>query len=161
MLDFHTVVDMATGDVTQVPLTPEEIAARIPTLEQARNNKLAAVSAKLNAVLSGGFTVPTGAMAGKVLQTRNLEDRTNWLISQASYSAAVACGQGAVEGAKFRTEDNETFTVTFAEGLNVLVAMAEWGASCMRPSWTLKDAIAAASDITALDAIDIDTGWPA
>lgn len=128
-------------------------------LEDMMAAKKAAINAKLDAVLTGGFTVPSGTMAGKVLQTRNLEDRTNWLISQTSYSAAVAGGMGAVEGAQFRTDDNSTFTVTFAEGLNVLLAMAAWGAAAMNNSWTLKDAVAAAEDLAALDAVDIEAGW--
>ena len=128
-------------------------------LEDMKAAKKAAINAKLETVLTGGFTVPAGTMAGKVLQTRNLEDRTNWLISQTSYSAAVAGGMGAVEGAQFRTTDNSTFTVTFAEGLNVLLAMAAWGAAAMNNSWILKDAVAAAEDLTALDAIDIEAGW--
>ena len=118
-----------------------------------------AVNDKLDALLTGGYTVQSGAMAGKVLQTR-LEDRTNWLVSQASYSAAVAAGQGAVEGARFRTADNATYTLTFADGLAVLLAMAAWGAACMDRSWALKDAIVAAEDQAALDLIDIEAGWP-
>lgn len=129
-------------------------------LEDMKAEKRAAINAKLNAVLTGGYVVESGAMAGKVLQTRNPEDRTNWLISQASYSAAVAGGMGAVEGAQFRTADNSTFTVSFSEGLSVLLAMAAWGAAAMNNSWSLKDAVAAAEDLTALDAIDIDSGWP-
>lgn len=128
-------------------------------LEDMKDAKKAAINVKLDAVLTGGFTVPSGTMAGKVLQTRNLEDRTNWLISQASYSAAVAGGMGAVEGAQFRTADNSTFTVAFAEGLNVLLAMTAWGAAAMNNSWTLKDAVAAAEDLAALDAVDIEAGW--
>ncbi len=128
-------------------------------LEDMMAAKKAAINVKLDAVLTGGFTVPSGTMAGKVLQTRNLEDRTNWLISQTSYSAAVAGGMGAVEGAQFRTADNSTFTVSFSEGLSVLLAMVAWGAAAMNNSWILKDAVAAAEDLTALDAIDIEAGW--
>jgi hypothetical protein len=37
--------------------------------------------------------------------------------------------------------------------------MAAWGASMMENSWTSKDAVAAAEDAAALDAIDINSGW--
>lgn len=130
-------------------------------LEDMKAEKRAAINAKLNAVLTGGYVVESGTMVGKVLQTRNLEDRTNWLISQASYSAAIAGGMGAVEGAQFRTADNSTFMVTFAEGLSVLLAMAAWGAAAMNNSWSLKDAVEAAEALTTLDAIDVEAGWPA
>jgi hypothetical protein len=138
--EVHTLEDM--------PLADRKAALR------------AAVNVKLNAVLTGGYTVQTGPMAGKVLQTRNIEDRTNWLVSQASYSAAVAGGQGATLNAKFRTADNATFTLSYADGLNVLLAMAAWGAAAMDNSWSLKDAIEAAVDAAALEAIDVDAGWP-
>jgi hypothetical protein len=143
-----------------IELSPEYVAANSPTFEDRKSAKLAAVNAKLNEVLTGGFTVPSGDMAGKVLQTRNLEDRTNWLISQASYSAAVAAGQGAVEGAEFRTADNSTFVLSYSDGLAVLLGMAAWGAACMSNSWALKDAATAAEDETALDAVDVESGWP-
>jgi len=129
------------------------------TLAERKAALREAVNAKLDAILTGGYTVQSGAMAGKVLQTRNVEDRTNWLVSQASYSAAVAAEDGAVEGAKFRTADNATYTLTFADGLAVLLAMAAWGAACMDHSWVLKDAIEAAADGAALDLIDIEQGW--
>jgi hypothetical protein len=94
------------------------------------------------------------------LQTRNVDDRTNWLVSQASYSAAVAGGFGAVMGANFRTEDNVNITLSYAAGLNVLLAMAAWGVAHYARSWELKDVMTAASDDAAISAIDIDGGWP-
>jgi len=137
----------------------------VHTLEDApfealRAAKIEAVNARRDAVLTGGYTVQAGDMAGKVLQTRDLEDRTNWLISQGSYSAAVAGGHGAVVGARFRTADNETFTLSYADGLAVLLAMAAWGAAVMDNSWALKDAALAAEDAAALDGVDVEAGWP-
>lgn len=129
-------------------------------LASAKAAKRTAVNEKLAAVFGGGFTVPTGTMAGQILQVRDAEDRTNWLTSQASYSTAVAMGQGAVIGANFRCANNSTHTVSYQEGLTVLLAMAAWGASVMARSWALKDAIAAATSLEALDAIDVEAGWP-
>jgi hypothetical protein len=148
----------ADGQIVEMPAEYE--AANTPSFDDLKAAKLAAVNAKLNEVLTGGFTVPSGDMAGKVLQTRNLEDRTNWLISQASYSAAVAAGQGAADGAEFRTADNSTFTLSYADGLTVLLGMAAWGAACMSNSWALKDAASAAEDEAALAAVDVEGGWP-
>lgn len=152
----RTIYDAATDayDVIEIPDEPRD-------LETERAAKIAAINAKLETVLTSGYTVAAGTMQGETLQTRNLEDRTNWLISQASYSAAVAMGHGAVEGATFRTADNSTFTVSFSEGLGVLLAMAAWGAAAMSNSWALKDAARAAEDLTTLDAVDIEGGWPA
>lgn len=130
-------------------------------LDRRKAARKAAVSEILNARLSGGYTHDFGGDIGpKVLQTRNIEDRTNWLTSQASYSAAVAMGAGAVVGAKFRTEDNVNVELSYAAGLQVLLAMASWGADQYGYSWALKDQILAAADEAVLDAINIAAGWP-
>jgi hypothetical protein len=50
--------------------------------------------------------------------------------------------------------------LSYADGLNVLLGMAAWGAACMSNSWALKDAANAAEDETALDAVDVESGWP-
>lgn len=117
--------------------------------------------ARAQQVFQGGFTPSTGPLAGHTLQVRSVEDRTNWLTSQAAYSAAVAAGQGDVAGATFRTTENETVVCTFAEGLQTLLDMAAWGAAIMQTSWALKDEMAQAADIDALAAIDVDAApWP-
>lgn len=138
-------------------------ALRGAPFAERKQAALDAVLTRRDALLAGGFTVPAETSAdlgGRVLQTRNIDDRTAWLTSQAAYSAAVVAGQGALANAIFRPEDNITTTVSYAEGLNVLLAMAAWGASIYAHSWDLKDAIDAA-DRVAFEAIDIENGWPA
>lgn len=144
-----TVTDASQGEIN------ERFAA-------LKADKLTAVNARRDACFVAGFAVSgtDTALDGEVLQTRGIEDRTNWLTSQAAYAAAVAGGHGAVEGATFRTDSNQTITVTYATGLNVLLAMAAWGKSVMGRSWTLKDEAAAATTKAELDAINIETGWP-
>lgn len=122
--------------------------------------KRAELAAKVQALFLGGFTPSSGPLAGKTLQVRDVEDRTNWLASQAAYSSAVAAGNGAVAGASFRTAANETVECTYLEGLVTLLAMAAWGKAVMGNSWAIKDAIAAAADEEVLNAIDIEAGWP-
>ena len=145
----------------EVDLTPEEIAEieadRVPNLKAA---KRAAVSTLLDAKLSAGYEHDFGDPYGvKKLQTRNIEDRTNWLTSQAAYGAAIAGGAGAIMGANFRTEDNININLSYSDGHAVLLAMASWGAAHYARSWTLKDEIEAAADEATLDAIDIESGW--
>lgn len=146
-------MNCATGEV-------EEIELPALTLAEAKAIATAAVEARRDACFTAGFTPASGPLAGKTLQVRDVEDRTNWLTSQAAYAAAVAGGNGAVADATFRTEANETITVTYAEGLTTLLAMAAWGKAIFGNSWALKDAVAAAADQAALDAIDIAAGWP-
>lgn len=135
------------------PMNAEELA-------QAKADKRAAVGEQLALAFAAGFTPATGPLAGKTLQTRDMEDRTNWLTSQAAYSAAVAAGQGSEEGAVFRTADNQTIVTTYQNGLLTLLAMAAWGKALMGHSWALKDDIAAAATFAELAAIDIEVGWP-
>jgi hypothetical protein len=151
--------DEARPDLT--PLTDTEAAeALLPSLAEAKARRLTEIEAQANAAFTAGFTVPSGPLAGKVLQVRNNNDRTNWLTSQASYSSAVAAGAGAVVAAMFRTANNETVTVSYADGLAALLAMAAWDKAIMVHSWALKDAIAAAADHVTLDAVNVAAGWP-
>lgn len=117
------------------------------------------VNEKLNQQFQNGFTVPFGTLEGEVLQTRDVIDRTNWLTSQASYSAAVAMGYGEVANANFRTLADNTYTVTFNEGLSIILEMGKWGAHIMGNSWNLKDSIKNAETIEELKEIDIEGGW--
>lgn len=81
-------------------------------------------------------------------------------LAGGTIGAAVAMGAGAVEDASFRTADNSTITLSYADGLAALLAMAAWGKAVMGRSWALKDAVAVAEDMAALAAIDIGAGWP-
>lgn len=145
-------------------LTEEELA-ELPApppmpFEDRREAMRAEVDRRRDRCFVDGFTVPAGPLAGHVLQTRDIEDRTNWLTSQAAYAAAVAMGGGAVEDAFFRTATNETVVLSYADGLAALLMMAAWGKAVMGRSWALKDAIAAAADDAALVEIDLGAGWP-
>lgn len=124
--------------------------------------KRLAVDARRDAILVGGYSHDFGGTVGvKVLQTRNVDDDTNWLTLQASCLAVIMAGQGATVGAVIRTADNVNVPLSYNDCLQVMLAMAAWGASVYAQSWALKDAIAAAADGATLAAIDITTGWPA
>jgi hypothetical protein len=131
-------------------------------LEKKLPEAKAAIEARATKEFLKGFVVPNGTLAGQKLQCRDTEDRTNWLTSQVSYSAAIALGAGSMVKATFRTADNETFTVSYNEGAQVLLGMAAWGAAIMARAWALKDAAKAATTITELEAVlqALDTGWP-
>ena len=137
----------------------DKIADGLPIadLQVARR---AQIDARLAEAFAGGFTPSSGPLAGHTLQVRDNSDRTNWLTSQAAYSAEVAGGNGAAIEAMFRDAVNATVTVSYAEGLDALLAMAAWGKALFEHSWSLKDQVAAAVDQAALDAIDIEAGWP-
>jgi len=155
------MVTILTDTGEMVERTREEAQIPAPTLASLKATKKAAVNTIVSTTLSGGYSHDFGAPHGvKVLQTRDADDRINWLTSQAAYSAAVMGGAGAFEGANFRAEDNTDITLSYADGLNVLLSMAAWGASVYAASWVLKNAIEAAADEAALDAVDVNDGWP-
>lgn len=139
----------------------EFIAPPSPPAPDPKTLKNAAVTAKREAVFAAGFSPSTGPLAGHTLQVRNEADRINWLTSTTSYGAAIAAGAGNVVGATFRTADNATVNVTYAQGYQVIVQqMAAWGQAIMARSWALKDQIDAAETDEELAAIDIEAGWP-
>lgn len=159
---MNGVMPMSSGGIDadpidlEPPLPPE---TGMP-LEAMKGLKRSQIDQKRDAMFTSGFSPADGPLAGQVLQTRTVEDRTNWLTSQAAYLAAVLAGHGAAEEAVFRTQSNATFTLSYEEGYAVLLTMAAWGKVVMNNSWTLKDLVAAATDQGALDAIDIEAGWP-
>jgi hypothetical protein len=146
-------LEAATALIENYPV--EYLAERLPEATTS-------IEARAQTAFLAGFTPATGPLAGKTLQCRDNEDRTNWLASSVAYQAAIGQGQGDTAGATFRTAANETIVCTFAEGFAALIALQQWGAAIMARSWALKDACAAAADIHALDAVlaDLDNGWP-
>lgn len=131
------------------------------TIADAKQMKCGEVEALLYAQFQAGFVPTTGPLAGHTLQVRDDTDRTNWLTSQAAYSAQVAAGNGAVMGANFRTAENATITCSFSDGLNALLAMAAWGATLFGKSWKVKDAINALTSVADVLAYDVASGWGA
>lgn len=113
------------------------------------------VDARAAQAFAAGFAPAHADFTGERLQVRDAEDRTNWLTSQASYSAAVAAEMGDIVDASFRTMANRTITVSYADGLQILLGMAAWGRDILAVAWAKKDALAAG------EAIDLDDGWPA
>lgn len=145
---FRTVLDMTTGEVEQVPLTPEEIAALTPTLEQARDAKLADLAARRWQAETGGMLI--GGMPVKT-------DRESIAKIMAAYVQA---------------QDNPTFSVNWKVDAGVFVpldaatlivvgdAVTTHVQACFDKEMAISAEIMTAPDIAALDAIDIETGWP-
>ena len=157
-----TVLLQIDGNDVEVPDDDPRVARPAPTLADTRAIKATAVNVRRDAILTGGYSHDFGGSIGiKVLQTATADDDTNWLTLQASCTAAVLVGQGATVGAVIRTLDNVNIPLSYADGLQVMLAMSAWGAGVYAASWKLKDAIAAATDQPSLDAVDITAGWPA
>lgn len=131
------------------------------TLDDAKAMKRGEVEGYLYLQFLGGFTPASGPLSGHTLQTRDNTDRTNWLTSQAAYSAQVSAGNGAVVGASFRTAENDTITCSYSDGLNTLLMMAAWGSGLFGKSWKVKDQIDALTEVADVLAYDVVSGWGA
>ena len=132
-----------------IDLTPEEIAALTPTLEAAKEQKLAALAAKRFEVETGGTTLNGIPVA---------TDRESVAIITAAYVAAkedpeYAIRWKAAQGV-FVTLDAQTIIAT-AHAARAHVQ------TCFDREADLTEAILAAETVEALDAIDINAGWPA
>lgn len=108
-----------------------------------------------------GYPHDFGAPYGvKVLQTRE-SDQPFWLALAQVASIMVAQGNGASSCGAIRTADNTNVPVTAAEALAAMLGMQAYLGAILAYSWSLKDQVASAADMQALDSIDITAGWPA
>ena len=120
----------------------------------------AAVNARRDEILGAGYQHNFGGSAGvRTLDNRNLSDARNWLILARRVDRMIAAGDGA-DLVGVRDASNDTFTAAADTVKTALDSMEDWGAAVLAASWALKDAIEAAENGAALDAIDINAGWP-
>lgn len=134
--------------------------------EQAVELKLAQIEAKADEQLAAGFPCTIQGNA-EHLQTRDADDKANWLATMFACQGKIAIGQGDQPcPLPIRTTSNTTYALTASDAFTLVEAGQAWVAGTMKRSWDLKDAVAtvaASSDDDiqpALDAIDITAGWP-
>ena len=101
-------------------------------------------------------TVPAGV---KSLQMRFDPDQRNWMGLQSQAVVAVMMQQPAAL-APMRAEDNFNIQTTAAQVLQVTAAMVARNGDILFHGGDLKDQVRAAPNGAALDAININIGWP-
>ena len=107
-----------------------------------------------------GYQHNFGGTAGiRTLVQRGPEDAINWLGLKGVADSLIAAGSGSAP-IEIRDASDETFTASATVVSSAMVAMGVWRSTVIAHSWTLKDAIAAAADETALDVVDIEADWP-
>lgn len=131
------------------------------TLADARIMKRAEIELYLSSQYLAGYIPTLAALAGYTLQLRDEKDRTNWLTSRALYEHQVNAGNGAAMGADIRTTQNVTVTVSYQDGFDTLMAMADWARAMMEKSWSLKDQVDALADADSVLAYDVAAQWAA
>lgn len=137
------------------------VDAPAPDLDALKAAKKADVDAISDAKMAAGYPRDFGASYGvKVLQTRD-SDKPNWLALAQTATAAIIQGQPNAPLGAIRTQDNVNVPVTAQVALATMLGMQAYLAPILANAWALKDAIAAAPDTAALNAIDINAGWPA
>lgn len=136
----------------------DEFAPPTPSLSEAKAAKKAAAEAEYETRRAAGYPVPD---TDETLQLRTELDRTNWLALKDACNDAIMAGAGSEPCAlPIRTTSNASLAMTWAEAADLMRGLRAWGAAMMAQLWALKDAIEAAEDQTALDAIDVASGWP-
>lgn len=93
------------------------------------------------------------------LQLRDLDDRANWLTLDASAQRLVVAGNGTTM-LPLRTAENVTLMLPASDVVTVMAALSGHGQLVMAASWEHKDTLRAMTDLAAVAAYDVTTGWP-
>lgn len=153
---FEAITDIATPDgATEVPKRPRSDATwdgsawSTPSLTVLRAEKLEALRLRRNVARDGGVVVsgtpiPTDEQTRAVLTAARLKTVTDDPFSVPDWKV-----------------DNGVFaTLTQVQIIAISDAVAAHVQACFTRERALTDLINAATTVTALDAIDLDTGWP-
>lgn len=128
-----------------------------PPLEDVRETKDASINAKRDAIVAGGYRHNFGGTLGsRILDQRDARDETAWLVVDREASKLPPETPFPIRDAR-----NDTFVTTAGAAVEAMGAMARWRMAVSKRSWDLKDAVAAAKTVAALDKIDLNEGWPA
>lgn len=156
---------LATETLTDLEWTAEELGYRgfgfVPVVDiaAAKDEKRAALARQRNAIFRSGWTHDFGAAGTHTLDLRNADDKANWTLLLIKTQGMIAANAGA-SPTTIRTAANETASVTAAQANATMVAFLGWGEAVLAHKWALEEAINEAADIAALDAVDIEAGWP-
>jgi hypothetical protein len=143
--------DMRIGDRAA---TAEEMSARAVAL--AKENMRVAATAAFNTAVAAGVVY-----GGKILQIGD-DDRANITGQSSRAIASMLSGSGVTWPSDFawRMADNSSLALpTAADMLALGQAAADRYAALRLKLGQIKDAIDAAADQAALDAIDVTAGW--
>ena len=107
-----------------------------------------------------GFVYDFGASFGGAhrLDTRP-DDARRWISYRNICDDRIDGGYDTID-LSIRTSTNEDLLVPPAVGKAAMVAMTQREGAILKHSWSVKDQIQTAADHAALDAIDVNAGWP-
>lgn len=134
-------------------------AAPSLSFDNLRAAKLAAIAATADALLAAGAPV-TGGLHVAVDDSSRQDVTALGATAAATLSGAMTWPESYSRG--WITVENIRIPLAKpADGLALAASVGNWYAALVQHRRDLKDAALAAEDTAALDAIDINAGWPA
>lgn len=155
VLDLWSDAELAGVGVARV--------SHVQTLADWKIEKLNALALKINQITAAGYLIPSAILgvSDVRLQCRDAIDRTNWIGLNKRADSKVRASLGAQPSAlPMRDMANVNRPVTYQQALDITEGLLDWASAVMARGWQLKDAITAAQTQTALNAVDLNTGWP-
>ena len=139
------------------------------------DRRIIAIDARYLTFLGSG--VPLANYPGLTLQCRNELDRTNWMelrdlcrqaiAAEKAYYAAnnlpdpqAGWGAGLITVPGIRTTSNAYIRPSVAGTLAILATVTTWAFDGQANWWRMKDQARACTTPEALEAINLETGWP-
>lgn len=157
-LDRNDAGDPVVWIGTRKATKAEWALARLATARRAKN---AAVGRLRETMIGAGFHYNFGDEIGlRAFDQRGASDEAAWARLQRLADALIAAGtpEALVE---IKDARNERFHCSAQAASAAVTAMDVWRQDLLSHAWNLKDQIRQAPDQAALDAIDINSDWPA
>ena len=146
-----------------IEMTEEEYAATWAPVSFT-NRKLAmldAVNARASSILAAGAPIVHGGQTYHIDLTDGSRANMGSMATTAIGAVASLVPWPAEYQQGWITMENPRIPLpTPADGLALASAVGIFYAACLQRGRDLKNAVIAAADATALDAIDIEAGWP-
>lgn len=139
--------DEEFGYVWQEPTIPPQ-----PTLDELKTAKWRDVQGKRDHLEQAGFTFIGHPIDSDPIAVQR--------ISIAALAAQAAAGAGQPFQVGWKCKDDHTLPLDIAGVMGMSAALAMYANALHVYARGLKDQIVAATDQAALDAIDIENGWP-
>lgn len=125
-----------------------------------RERRVLRINARYEAFLAAGF--PLADYPGETLQCRNELDRTNWLALKDICDEALVAelGDELIPAPGIRCTSNEFIRPTYAATWAMMRDLRAWVLAAQANWWRLKDEARTVATPQALEALDLEAGWP-
>ena len=135
------------------------LAAHVPPseLDEAKDRRCAEAHALREAKIADGISITAGE-AAFVAQTRSADDWTN--LAGITSLAAELKATNQTTRVPFRDAANVTRMLTPQQAVDMGFQLAAAKQAIVSASWAHKDAIRALSNVEAVNAYDLTSGWP-